>query len=82
MLVAGVGVLVYGFARASDVTGLIDEIQVVAFGAFGVLVGVVMILPAVARPAVRVIGAPLRRFGPPGSVGAGPTRCATPDGQR
>jgi len=41
---------------------------VVAIGAFGVLVGVVMVLPAVARPAVRTIGAPLRRLGPPGAL--------------
>ena len=60
----------YGLARARDVTGLIDQVQVVAIGAFGVLVGVVMVLPAVARPAVRAIGAPLRRLGPPGVAGA------------
>jgi putative ABC transport system permease protein len=46
----------------------VDQVQVVALGAFGVLVGVVMILPAVARPAVRIIGAPLPRFGPPGAL--------------
>jgi putative ABC transport system permease protein len=68
VLVVSLGVLVYGLARARDVTGLIEQVQVVALGAFGVLVGVVMILPAVARPAVRVIGAPLRRFGPPGAL--------------
>jgi putative ABC transport system permease protein len=44
------------------------KVQVVAIGAFGVLAGVVMVLPAVARPAVRAIGAPLRRLGPPGSL--------------
>ena len=66
VLLVGVGVLVYGLVRARNVTGLIDQVQVVALGAFGVLVGVVMILPAIARPAVRVIGAPLPRFGPPG----------------
>jgi putative ABC transport system permease protein len=68
VLLAGAGVLVYGLARARNVTGLVDQVQVVALGAFGVLVGVVMILPVVARPAVRVIGAPLGRFGPPGAL--------------
>ena len=68
VLAAGIAVLVYGLARARDVTGLVDQVQVVAIGAFGVLVGVVMVLPAVARPAVRAIGAPLRRLGPPGSL--------------
>jgi putative ABC transport system permease protein len=33
-----------------------------------VLVGVVMVLPAVARPAIRTLGAPLRRLGPPGTL--------------
>ena len=68
VLLVGVGVLVYGLVRARNVTGLVDQIQVVALGAFGVLVGVVMILPAIARPAVRMIGAPLPRFGPPGAL--------------
>ena len=68
VLAAGIAVLIYGLARARDVTGLVDQVQVVAIGAFGVLVGVVMVLPAVARPAVRAIGAPLRRLGPPGSL--------------
>jgi putative ABC transport system permease protein len=31
-------------------------------------VGVVLLLPAVVRPAVRALGAPLRRFGPPGAL--------------
>ncbi len=66
VFLGSVGVLVYGLVRARNVTGLVDQVQVVALGAFGVLVGVVMILPVVARPAARVIGAPLRRLGPPG----------------
>ena len=68
MLVAGGALLAYGLARARDVSGILDQVQVVAFGAFAVLVGVVLLLPAVVRPAVRAIGAPLRRFGPPGSL--------------
>jgi putative ABC transport system permease protein len=68
VLAAGIALLVYGLARARDVTGLVDQVQVVALGAFGVLVGVVMVLPAVARPAVRTLGAPLRRLGPPGTL--------------
>ena len=68
VLVAGGALLVYGLARARDVSGLVDKVQVVAFGAFGVLLGVVLLLPAVVRPAVRVLGAPLRRFGPPGAL--------------
>ena len=70
VLVAGGALLAYGLARARDVSGILDKVQVVAFGAFGVLVGVVLLLPAVVRPAVRVLGAPLRRFGPPGRPGA------------
>ncbi len=66
VLVAGGALLAYGLARARDVSGILDQVQVVAFGAFGVLVGVVLLLPAVVRPAVRALGAPLRRFGPPG----------------
>ena len=68
MLVAGGALLAYGLARARDVSGIVDQVQVVAFGAFGVLVGVVLVLPAVVRPAVRALGAPLRRFGPPGAL--------------
>jgi putative ABC transport system permease protein len=66
VLAAGIGALVGGLARARGATALIDEVQLVALGAFGVLVGVVMILPAVTRPAVRVLGTPLRRLGPSG----------------
>src|SRR4051812_38641390 len=47
VVIAGVGLLVYGLDRARNVTGVIDQVQVVALGAFAVLVGVVMILPAV-----------------------------------
>jgi len=68
VLAGGIAALVYGLARAREVTGVFDQVQVVALGAFGVLVGVVMVLPAVARPAVRAIGAPLRRLGPPGTL--------------
>ena len=68
VLAVGVVAIVYGLARAREVTGVFDQVQVVALGAFGVLVGVVMVLPAVARPAVRAIGAPLRRLGPPGTL--------------
>ena len=66
VLVLSAATLVYGLARARDVSGIVEQVQVVALGAFGVLLGVVLILPAVARPAVRAIGAPLRRLGPPG----------------
>jgi putative ABC transport system permease protein len=68
VLIAGVALLAYGLARARDVSGIVDQVQVVAFGAFGVLVGVVLLLPAVVRPVVRTLGAPLRRFGPPGAL--------------
>jgi putative ABC transport system permease protein len=68
VLLAGAALLVYGLARARDVSGILDQVQVVAFGAFGVLVGVVLLLPAVVRPAVHALGAPLRRFGPPGRL--------------
>ncbi|HEY3672913.1 MAG TPA: FtsX-like permease family protein [Acidimicrobiia bacterium] len=66
VLMAGAAFLAYGLARARDVSGILDQVQVVAFGAFGVLVGVVLLLPVVVRPAVRALGAPLRRLGPPG----------------
>ena len=66
VLVAGGALLAYGLARARDASGILEQVQVVAFGAFGVLLGVVLLLPVVVRPAVRALGAPLRRFGPPG----------------
>ena len=68
VLALGVVAIADGLARARDASGLFDQVEVVALGAFAVLVGVVMVLPAVARPAVRAIGAPLRRFGPPGTL--------------
>ncbi len=66
VMTAGAVLLIYGLARARDVSGILDQVQVVAFGAFGVLVGVVLLLPVVVRPTLRALGAPLRRFGPPG----------------
>jgi putative ABC transport system permease protein len=68
VLVAGGALLAYGLARARDVSGIIQQVQVVALGAFAVLLGVVLLLPAVVRPAVRALGGPLRRFGPPGAL--------------
>ena len=59
-------VLVYGLVRAENVTGLIDQVQVVALGAFGVLVGVVMLLATVARPLAATVGWPLRVLGTSG----------------
>ena len=46
--------------RAENVTGLFDQVQVVALGAFGVLVGVVLLLATVARPLAATVGWPLR----------------------
>ena len=43
----------YGLARAATSPGIFEQVQVVALGAFAVLVGVVLVLPAVVRPAVR-----------------------------
>ena len=68
VLVGGGALLADGLARAKDVSGILDQVQVVAFGAFAVLVGVVLLLPVVVRPAVRALGAPLRRLGPPGAL--------------
>ena len=68
VLAAGILASSYGLARARDVSGVFEQVQVVALGAFAVLVGVVLLLPAVVRPAVRAIGAPLRRLGPPGTL--------------
>jgi putative ABC transport system permease protein len=68
VLVAGAGVLAFGLARAHDVSGILNQVQVVAFGAFGVLLGVVLLLPTFVRPVVQFLGAPLRRFGPPGAL--------------
>ena len=55
-------------------TGLVDQVQVVALGAFGVLVGVVMLLATVARPARRAIGAAASAC----SASAGRSRARTP----
>ena len=57
------GILAYGLVRAENVTGVVDQVQVVALGAFGVLVGVVMLLATVARPLAGVVGWPLRVLG-------------------
>jgi putative ABC transport system permease protein len=65
IVISGV-VLGYGIARAQSVTGIADQIQVVALGAFGVLVGVVMLLAAVARPLAAALGWPLRALGTSG----------------
>ena len=48
--------------------GIDKQVEVVALAAFAVLVGVVLLLPVMVRPVVRVIGAPLRRFGPSGTL--------------
>ncbi len=60
--------LVYGLVRAEEVTGVLDQVQVVALGAFGVLVGIVMLLATVARPLAGVVGWPLRALGPSGHL--------------
>jgi putative ABC transport system permease protein len=83
VLVLSAATLLYGLARARDVSGIVEQVQVVALGAFGVLLGVVLILPALARPAVRAIGSPLRRFGPPGMLArANAMRAARPSRPR
>jgi putative ABC transport system permease protein len=61
-------VLGYGLVRAEEVTGVFDQVQVVALGAFGVLVGVVMLLATVARPLAGAVGWPLRALGPSGRL--------------
>ncbi len=61
--VASAVVLGYGVARAGSVTGIADQVQVVALGAFGVLLGVVILLAAVARPLAGALGWPLRAMG-------------------
>ncbi len=63
VLVVGGAVTVVGMARARNVTGLLDQIQVVAIGAFGVVVGVMMLLATVARPLAGALGRPLRWVG-------------------
>jgi putative ABC transport system permease protein len=66
VLLVGIAVLAYGLVRADHTSRLLDQAVVVALGAFGVLVGVVLLLPTFSRRAVRAIGAPLRRLGPSG----------------
>jgi putative ABC transport system permease protein len=68
VVVAGVATLVWGLDRADRVNGIDQQVEVVGLATFAVLVGVVLLLPAVVRPVVRVIGAPLRRLGPPGTL--------------
>jgi putative ABC transport system permease protein len=66
LVVVGIALLVYGLARAEHTAGLIAQAQVVALGAFALLVGVVLLLPTFARRAVQIIGRPLVGFGPAG----------------
>jgi len=68
VLVGGVVALAWGLDRADRVNGIANQVQVVALAAFAVLVGVVLLLPAFARPVVQVLGAPLRRLGTPGTL--------------
>jgi len=68
VLVGGVVALMWGLDRADRVNGIANQVQVVALAAFAVLVGVVLLLPAFARPVVQVLGAPLRRLGTPGTL--------------
>lgn len=68
VVIAGVIALVWGLDRADRVNGIDKQVEVVALAAFAVLVGVVLLLPAVVRPVVRVIGAPLRRIGVPATL--------------
>jgi putative ABC transport system permease protein len=64
----GAATLAYGLVRADHVNGLIDQAQVVAVGAFAVLVGVVILLAAFAGPLARAIGRPLRALGIAGAL--------------
>src|SRR5262245_2464555 len=61
-------VLAYGLVRAGSVTGVFDQVEVVALGAFGVLVGVVTLLATVARPLAAAVGWPLRALGTSGTL--------------
>ena len=70
VLVVGGAVTVVGMARARNVTGLLDQIQVVAIGAFGVVVGVMMLLATAARPLAGALGRPLRWVGVSGVLAA------------
>ena len=62
----GLVLVVVGLVRAEAVSGLVQQVQVVAVGAFVLLVGVVVLLAVVARRVAAVIGGPLRRLGPTG----------------
>jgi putative ABC transport system permease protein len=62
----GAVVLVLGLVRATSVSGVFEQVQVVALGAFTLLVGVVVLLAAMARPLAATIGRPLRSFGTSG----------------
>ena len=66
IVAVGVAVLVVGLAGAESVTGIFEQVQVVALGAFALLVGVVVLLATVARPIAGVVGWPLRAFGTSG----------------
>jgi putative ABC transport system permease protein len=66
--VASGAVLAYGLDRAEQVTGVFDQVEVVALGAFGVLVGVVVLLATVARPLAGAVGFPLRALGTSGRL--------------
>ncbi len=68
VVLVSAAVLVYGLARAETVTGVFDQVQVVALGAFGVLVGVVMLLATIARPLAGAVGWPLRALGTSGAL--------------
>lgn len=61
-------VLAYGLDRAERVRGVLDQVEVVALGAFGVLVGVVLLLATVARPLAGAVGWPLRVLGTSGRL--------------
>ena len=66
--VSGAAVLAYGIARADHTHGLVDQAQVVALGAFTVLVGAVILLATVARPLAGFVGRPLLMRGITGSL--------------
>ena len=76
IVAVGVAVLVFGLARAESVTGLFEQVQVVALGAFALLVGVVVLLAAVARPSrARSVGRCARSA--PAACSPVRTRCGT-----
>jgi len=65
---AGVVVVVAGIDGAGASTGILDQARTVAVGALALLLGVVLVLPAVARPSARLVGAPLRALGASGRL--------------